>query len=218
MNPEQSEPTRWDEIETIWKQNRYLYMVVGFVFGLLGFPVAKLIVADIEALLFGLVPEFIGIAFTVFLIDALYRRREEERSVRELKERLISEFSLNTNVFAKRAASILWRKGWLQDGSVRGLNLEAANLEGAYLKEGDFTESDLHYANLAKANLRGAKMVCTNLRSANLASADLRGADLTQAKVYANTVFDEQTIMPDGSYWTQDIDWDKFGLVFIELT
>jgi len=215
---QQAVPTRWDEIETIWKQNRYLYVVVGFIFGLLAFPAIELILTDLKSFLANLVPEFIGIAVTVLLIDSLLRRREEERAVRELKERLISELSLNTNVFAKRAASILWRRGWLQDGSVRYADLEAANLEGAYLRDADFTDSDLHYANLMGANLRGAKLTRTDLRSTNLAKADLREADLCQARVYSNTVLDEQTIMPDGTHWNAGIIWSNFGVIFVELT
>lgn len=216
MDDYETEITRWEEITAIWKQYKILYAIAGFVVGLLCFPALNLIITNFEALLTGLVPEFVGIGFTVFLIDALYKKRDEERQIRELKERLISDISLNTNVFAKRAASILWRKGWLQDGSLIGSNMEAANLEGAYLVDANLCNADLHYANLSKANLRRARLLNVDLRSTDLSEADLTNADMTGAKIYATTVFNERTRLPNGAYWSTSVDLRQFGVELIQ--
>ncbi|MBN1313633.1 MAG: pentapeptide repeat-containing protein [Anaerolineae bacterium] len=63
--------------------------------------------------------------------------------------------------------------GWLEDGSLRGVNLENAELQWAKL-----SNADLQGARLAGANLRGA-----DLHGAVLQEADLSGADLSQANL-----------------------------------
>ena len=63
--------------------------------------------------------------------------------------------------------------GWLEDGSLRGVNLENAELQWAKL-----ANADLQGAHLAGANLRGA-----DLHNAVLQEADLSGADLSQANL-----------------------------------
>lgn len=50
-------------------------------------------------------------------------------------------------------------------------------------------------ANLSYADLSGASLSYANLRGANLDEANLTGAKLTNAD------FNENTVMPDGSYW-----------------
>jgi len=216
MRSDTQELSRWEEITLIWKQYKTLYGIAGFIVGLIFFPALNLLFHNLNDLLTGLVPEFVGIAFTVFLIDALYRIRDEQRQIRELKERLISDISLNTNVFAKRAASILWRKGWLQDGSLIDANLEAANLEGAYLVDANLANADLHYANLVMANLRRSKLLNVDLRSTDLRGANLQGADISGAKVYNNTLFDQSTILPNGIAWTTNSDLGEFNVHFVK--
>jgi uncharacterized protein YjbI with pentapeptide repeats len=63
--------------------------------------------------------------------------------------------------------------GWLEDGSLRGVNLENADLQQARL-----SKADLQGAHLAGANLRGA-----DLQGAVLQDVDLSGADLSQANL-----------------------------------
>lgn len=77
--------------------------------------------------------------------------------------------------------------------TLRGYNLDGANLEGACLcysnlygatlTDANLKGADLSYANLAtadlnRADLRGAKIIDANLRRADLRIADLRGAHL----------------------------------------
>lgn len=201
---------RWEQIKLLWRQYRFLYVIAGFIVGLLTFPALQLVINDLNDLLQSLVPEALGITFTVLLIDRLYAIRDIERQERELKARLISELSLNTNVFAKKAASLLWRKGWLQDGSLRNADLEAAHLETAYLVDADFSGSDCHYANFANANMRRANLSLANLRSVNFKGTDLKEACLEHATIFPDTEFDEKTILPDGTNWNIHTDMSRF--------
>jgi hypothetical protein len=51
-----------------------------------------------------------------------------------------------------------------------------------------------------------------NLRGANLAGADLRGASLKRLRC------DSDTILPDGSRWTESSDWRQFTLPESQIT
>lgn len=84
------------------------------------------------------------------------------------------------------AVAELRARGWLQDGSLRGVLLCHAHLEGADLYEADLRSVDLHQARLDGADLRladlgGAKLTRTSLRGANLSQTQLEGADLFKA-------------------------------------
>ncbi len=132
------------------------------------------------------------------------------------------------NEAALKALRELRRNGWLEDRSMRGVDLHEANLPGGDLQQVDLEEANLSYANLENADLSlaelaEAELVETNLKGANLTEtnfyyADLRGADLTGAKLEDAlldmadledaVVTDEQlsqayalvgAVMPDGS-------------------
>src|SRR5687767_7530723 len=82
------EPDRWQEIKDIWKQNQWLYAVAGFFAGLLALPFLQIVRTDFFAFLQEFVPEAAGIGFTVFIVDRIYRRRDEKREEqRELERR-----------------------------------------------------------------------------------------------------------------------------------
>jgi hypothetical protein len=63
-----AEPKRWQEIATIWKDNRWLYIVAGLLLGVLVTPALQQITGDLNALIGNLVPEAVGIVFTVLKI------------------------------------------------------------------------------------------------------------------------------------------------------
>lgn len=105
------------------------------------------------------------------------------------KTQIIKEMGSQDNVTALRAVEKLRERGWLTDGTLKGVSLAGANLEGAnldaqdqdvdderHLEAVDLTGVNLRDANLSKAVLRGAF-----LRDADLAGADMRGADLQRA-------------------------------------
>ena len=87
--------------------------------------------------------------------------------------------------------------------------LAETNLTCADLTDSDLTGADLTGANLTSCNLTGAKLKDANLGKAILKNADFTAAELSNAKLTA-TIFDESTILPNGSNWTPDVDILKF--------
>jgi hypothetical protein len=68
-------------------------------------------------------------------------------------------------------------RGWLEDGSLRGVMLCHAHLEGSDLYKANLREVDLH-----QAHLEGADLSLSDLGQAKLAGADLFKADLTDVR------------------------------------
>ena len=89
-------------------------------------------------------------------------------------------------------------RGWLADGSLRGValcqaQLEHSDLMGADLRNVDFHQSNLDLADLSKARLNGAKLNRASLQRANLDQADLTYADLYKANLQGvRNLTDEQ--------------------------
>jgi hypothetical protein len=96
------------------------------------------------------------------------------------------------------AIAELRARGWLEDGSLRGVMLCHAHLEGSDLYRASLREVDLHQAHLegaelSLADLSGSKITRACLRGANLSQADLSGADLFKADLTdARNLTDEQ--------------------------
>ncbi len=140
--------------------------------------------------------ELVSIGFTVLVIDGLHRHHDE----RERKRELILQMGSPDRDFAIEAVRILRLKGWLEDGSLEGAILAQANLQGAKMYKADLQGADLTEANLQQVTLFGV-----DLRGANLEAADMEEATYVQ-----NALFDEDTILPDGSQWTADRDMRQF--------
>jgi uncharacterized protein YjbI with pentapeptide repeats len=176
--------TRQDEIQQIWKDYQSLYILLGILIGMLIFPLLELIVGDLNQLLIGLIPEVVGISFTVFLLDRIYQRREIEN----LKKRLIGETRSYSNETAKSAVDWMRHEGWItgEDGllkhtDLQKVHLREANLRYANLEEANLRYADLHRADLWEANLQGVDLWGVNLREAELNGANFRGANLREA-------------------------------------
>lgn len=182
---------RMKEIQAIWQQYQGLYVVGGMLIGLLLFPFLELLITDLSALLIGLVPEAIGIGFTVFFLDKIYQRREIEN----LKKRLVREAGSRSNATAIVATEWMESEGWLigNDGLLKNAKLYDANLKNAWLPN-----INLSGAILLRANLDNAKLHNTNLQNvvaynailsdvilqdANLENASFSGASLKRAKL-----------------------------------
>lgn len=169
---------RWQTIRDIWKQNQWLFGVVGFVFGILVGPLANLLETDLAGLLESFVPEAFGIVVTVLFIDRLYRARDARQRQAELKVRLIREMGSRVHDVAINASEKLRAHGWLEDGSLHGAVLERANLQNADLRDANLQSTDLETAKLEGADLRNARLQGADLISAKLEGADLRNANL----------------------------------------
>jgi hypothetical protein len=155
--------------------------------------------------------DFVSIAITVLVIDALNQRRE----VRMEKRRLIREMGSRDNGIALRAVQELREYSYLSDGSLRSVWLMSANLEGAELYSADIRGAALHSANLRGAELVGANLSRaalwrTNLADAGLIYADLSGANFKYANLECARVTHNQleksyslrgTVLPNGKVY-----------------
>ena len=158
-----TQSTRWTEITAIWKDNRWLYVIAGALLGILATPAIEQITGNLSDLIGNLVPEAVGIIFTVLILDRL----AANRAVEELKHRLVLEAGSRSNNTAVSAIEWIRAEGWLTTDdevqSLKGVNLQETNLQGA---------------NLVKANLQGANLIAANLQNANLIAANLQEAKL----------------------------------------
>lgn len=167
------------EIQSIWQQYQGLYVVGGILIGLLLFPFLELLINDLSQLLIGLVPEAIGIGFTVFFLDRIYQKREIER----LKSRLLREFRGRSNEIVKMATDWMREEGWLFDEQslVKGQHFYNANLEKNYMRSANFYLSWFHGCNLLNADFSLANMQETTFFKSDLTKAILIGANFSFA-------------------------------------
>jgi hemoglobin-like flavoprotein len=133
--------------------------------------------------------EWIGLfadAVLLWVLNWIIKRQE--------KERIITQMASESNAFALDAIKQIQRRGWFDNGALRGRDLEHANLQFANLREADLSRSELNYACLKEARLFGADLsdaglMAADLRGAELRSAVLRGANLRWANL-ENAVLD----------------------------
>jgi uncharacterized protein YjbI with pentapeptide repeats len=210
MATAQPEMSRSDEIRLIWSDHQWLYIVIGFLGGLLCFPALQFVIEDLSSLIRDFVPEAVGILITVALIDRLNRQRDIKNAEKQLHEQLARSASSIVNDVASDAVhqmSKQKRKSLLpigenllkgENGLLKGAdlqlanlqdaNLSAANLQTAYLAGANLRGANLWYANLQEASiwhadLRDAKLEHVNLQNANLEHASLQGANLWHANL-----------------------------------
>jgi len=160
--------------------------------------------------------ELASIAITILIIDRLNERRADEHR----KEALVLQMGSPDNSFAVEAARMLNAQGWLAGNALRKAHLSRANLATANLQNVNLEDAQLPLANLSKTKLTHANLSCaymqgSNLEHAALDGANLRGtnlndANLLNARIDPQTQFDEQTILPDCTYWTPGADLSRF--------
>ncbi len=129
------------------------------------------------------------------------------------KTELINKIWSQENKYSLQAIEELRVRGWLSDGSLRGVSFCRAQLQGADLMDADFCNVDFHQANLDFANLSSARLNGAKLNRASLQGVDFDHADLTNADLHksnlrgARNLSDAQlarvshlfgSIMPDG--------------------
>ncbi len=170
--------------------------------------------------------ELIGIGITVLILgnaNQAIRTKQEKR-------RLILQMGSPDNSFAREAVRQLRARGWLFDGTAKGVDLIVANLEGADLREAhlegaDLIEADLKRANLRFAYLEGALLLGTHMEEANLRFAHLEGADLIEAHLemadLREVMYDDKTIWTETKYnkdtqWPEGFDPEAAGCILVE--
>jgi hypothetical protein len=176
---------RLREIREIWRQHQWLYVTAGFMLGVLFEPLLQYIRTDVGGFLQNLVPEAIGIVFTVLIIDGLYQRREEQG----LKKQLIRQLRNRDNGLALQALTEIRAHRWHKDGTLRG----------AYLRNTSLQNADLWGTDLVGARLHHSKLQGTFFMNADLTDVDFQFSE-----------FDGTTTLPDGSKWTPDTEMRRF--------
>jgi len=156
-------------------------IVVGFAIGLLFFPLLSYVNRDTADFLESLVPEFVGIVFTVMILENLAGMRER----RQITEQLIRRMQSRFNPTALAAIEELRVSGQLQNGTVRNRNLRGSNWENANLYEADLTGCDLTNARLQHADFVKATLERVIVTEEQLAYTDnLCGATMPDGSRY----------------------------------
>jgi len=128
-------------------------------------------------------------------------------------------------------------RGWLQDGSLRGVPLCHVHMQSVDLLSADLSNVDFHQANfenadLSMSNLSNSKLTRVNFQRANLSHTNFSGADMYKANLKeARNITDEQfkkakrlygATMPDGETYDGrfnlegDLAFARWGRVEIE--
>ena len=225
----QNQQEDWRNVE--FKYDRFFYeisfgiflVIVAVLIGFVLFP-------NDRGFQGNLYTTIVGVLITIFVLDRRAERREEERTrqremekqaeaLEQEKARLIRQMGSTINEEAIRAVEELYLRRWLSDGSLqmaylrhanlKGVHLEAANLEKAILAYVNLNEADLLFGNLEGANLEGANLEKANLAFVNFNDANLLDASLKKAHL-DRTKFDPLSILPDGTHWTSDADLRRF--------
>jgi hypothetical protein len=153
-------------------------LAIGIVIGLLVFSFINYVVQDSSGFLQNLVPEAVGMIFTVIILDNLNKVREERSMIQQLVRRVHSRY----NATALAAIEELRVLGKLQDGTLRKKELRGSNWQDA---------------NLYEANLEGCDLINANLFKADFVKANLKGVSVTEEQL-ASTETIAKAIMPDG--------------------
>lgn len=147
---------------------------------------------------------------------------------------LVRKLRSTENKRVLEAVEELRARGWLSDGSLKGVplchvHMENADLLGADLTQVDFHQARLAWTDLSQAKMEKAKLTRVDLQGANLSQANLNGADLFKANLKdARNLTDSQlaqasrlwgAIMPDGTTYDGrynlpgDLDFARWGRI-----
>src|SRR5690606_32526321 len=164
------------------------YYVAGVALVIALMLVGYILFPDRNGYLTNLFTEAVSVAMTLFVLNRMAEARERRR----YKQDLIYRMGSKINHEALRAVEELHWQGWLEDGSLRGVNLSGANLARANLSFGKTTEVLEIYPTpseyfgirtISTVETIRADLERVNLVGANLKRADLGGANLKEAKL-----------------------------------
>lgn len=157
------------EDETIlWRGREALYLAVGVVMGLLARDFIDALARENFAAFFqSLLPEMVGITFTILIINRLDAKRE----YRLIRSQLVRRAHSRYNPVALAAIEELRVMEYLQDGALAGKNLRGADWSDANLYEADLSNCDLTNAVLDRADLIKANLTGAQVKDEQLASA-----------------------------------------------
>lgn len=190
-----ADSNRQDEIRAVHKKHRLFYQLLGgAVILVVGILIGGFLFADKDGYAMNVVTEGFGVAvsvlITVLVIDRLNERRDEQRRIEELKQRLVREAGSRSNDVAIAAIEQLCENGWLKGKSgllkksrLRSANLRGVNLSKANLQSANCNEVILRHATLDNARFRNALMIDADLRGAHATESDWRRAKLWNAQI-----------------------------------
>lgn len=173
--------SRFSAIYQSLRDSGWLFLIIGLIVGLLFPAFVRILGVDVEGFLENLVPEFIGIVFTVLIIDTLDKRRENSL----IREQLIRQLHSYYNPVALQSIEELRVLGYLNDGSLKNLDLRGS----------DWRDANLYEAVLIGSDLRNAK-----LQKADLAHANLKDVQVTEEQLVTTDIM-WRCVMPDGSLY-----------------
>lgn len=188
--------------------------------------------------------EMMGAIATFVLFELVIETRKREENKQEVidkeKATLIVQMRSSDEVTVENALEQLRVNGWLEDGTLADEQLSAkyltsanlsgarltdanlshtilvgTNLSGANLENANLSTSVLMKTNLSGANLRNANLFATFMMNTDLSGVDLLGAELKHTRL-SDVICDENTILPDGTKWTEDVNWSTYEAVVIE--
>ncbi len=206
---------RLQNLRKIWESNQWLLIIAGWILGLLTIPLIANM-TQVWGFIMDLVPEAVGILFTVFILDRL----NEQRELEQLQNRLVREASGQANEASKLACDWMQFEGWLTgDASLLAgdkiwrANMVGVDLSSANLVKTDFYRSDLTGANLYRIDALNANFAYANMSGCDLVAANLKGANLEGANI-EGIIWDHHNqspaILPDGQPWTAETDMKRF--------
>lgn len=147
----------------------WLIFIGGVLLGLLiPYFLRHLGMDHVEDFVSDLVPEAVGIFFTVVFINRMSARREARFVCGQLVRRAHSRHN-NTALTAIEELRVL---GQLEHGALSGIELRGSNWESANLYEADLRHSDLR-----RVRLDGADLVFANLTGAKVSQEQLASTD-----------------------------------------
>jgi hypothetical protein len=173
--------SRFSAIYQSLRESGWLFLILGLIAGLLIPALIRILQVDVDGFLENLVPEFIGIVFTVLIIDTLDKRRENSL----IREQLIRQLHSYYNPVALQSIEELRVLGYLSDGSLRNLDLRGS----------DWRDGNLYQAVLVGSDLRNAK-----LYKADFAHANLKDVQVTEEQLVTTDIM-WRCVMPDGNLY-----------------
>jgi uncharacterized protein YjbI with pentapeptide repeats len=195
--------SRDDEIRVIWKEHQWLYLVVGFVVGVLFCLLIQLSIQNLPAFIIDFIPELAGILLMLLIVDRWIKRQEKRAVEHEQFEQYVRDARSSANnvtanailqlrdrnkligsnalLIGKNLSGANLQNAKLYEANLYKTNLMMANLQGALLTSSNLCDSNLVMANVSEANLNFAELQAANLSSAELNNTEMMGANLQNA-------------------------------------
>lgn len=197
-----------------------MQVFAGLVFIFFMIALGPSLLSDPEGYGTNVYTEFASVLATIFVIDRLNERREQQIKKDDLLDDLVRRVGSPSNEVALDALDELRKRKFpLEKGGIlAGKNLEGANLAGADLRHIDFTNTNLITADLTGikgqfavftgAKLIGAKFTNAELYKTDFAHAQLLAADMSNAEILSSNF--EHSKLPHSKFINAKVEHTNF--------